>query len=374
MTNDKKRLIINTVVFVLICILAVCSWSCLCWYCFSRDTDNQVDSVSEVMPLDVIDTDVTFTGSPISLLGYSWSSYDVSSGTYAYGVYSYTFSVKLYYGTITEHIPVTPPTFPPKYETVTSPALYIDYSSTIYIPNNLGTSSGDADYDHSADINVTQKTSTFTRSIKLSSIPMSESSETRGGFNGGSSVNSAFPLQTGYYITSSDISKIVGVTVGMTDIVPDTGVSFTGWKYFELSYFTSDGGVFAFYVASPFTTEQYPLRTYYFNDNFEDLDGYGQGYNDGYNNGYSSGEDIGYNQGFSSGRNIGYADGYNQGTATANEYTFLGLIGAVVDAPVTAFMSLLNFEIFGFNMLRLVTGLFTLAIIIMVVRLILGKG
>lgn len=126
--------------------------------------------------------------------------------------------------------------------------------------------------------------------------------------------------------------------------------------------------------------ENYCLKNYvnYYDNafNFTDSEKYNQGYlngeSDGYTKGYSVGKNDGYNQGFSQGKNVGYNNGYNQGVSESNDYTFLGLISATIDAPITYFTSLFNFELLGVNLSAFLTGLFTLCVIITIVRLVLG--
>lgn len=117
-------------------------------------------------------------------------------------------------------------------------------------------------------------------------------------------------------------------------------------------------------------------QTYYFVEDLEDNDyyqnGYNSGYDKGYNNGYYYGEKDGYSSGYKQGNTEGYNKGYSKGVEYANDYSFLSLMGAVIDAPITAFTSLLNFELLGVNLLGFVTGLITLALIIFIIKLILG--
>lgn len=177
--------------------------------------------------------------------------------------------------------------------------------------------------------------------------------------------------------TTYDVSNIIGVTItpNFTQLTYfNFGSNSVVFNMTEIRYFNSDGDYFAFYVASPLTSSDFVSRTYYFETVLTSTDGYQQGYDAGYDFGYSRGTDFGYQSGLRAGRQLGYNNGFSDGVASANEYTFLGLIGAVIDAPLTAFVSLLNFEVFGFNMLNLLTGLFTLAVIIFIVRLVLGKG
>ena len=83
-----------------------------------------------------------------------------------------------------------------------------------------------------------------------------------------------------------------------------------------------------------------------------------------YDNGYNLGFDNGHSQGYSE----GYTVGYNHGTSSASEFTFLGLLGAVFQAPITALTGLLNFNLLGFNMLTFYESLFTLAIVFIILR------
>ena len=90
-----------------------------------------------------------------------------------------------------------------------------------------------------------------------------------------------------------------------------------------------------------------------------------------YNSGYNAGFNDGYGNGYSVGLSDGKAIGRNQALASGNNYTFLGLLGAVVDAPITAISGLLNFDLLGFNMLNFFYALCTCALVIAVVRMIL---
>lgn len=148
--------------------------------------------------------------------------------------------------------------------------------------------------------------------------------------------------------------------------------------------------------------------------------GYDSGYNNGFLNGTSSGFDNGYSDGYqdglSDGRNQGFASGYDYGYGTANsevnessasyeagysrgettanntvtessasygagftagvssasDYSFISLIGAVIDVPLQAFQSLFNFEILGINMTNFVSSLFTLLVLIAVGKILIG--
>lgn len=96
---------------------------------------------------------------------------------------------------------------------------------------------------------------------------------------------------------------------------------------------------------------------------------YYNAYENGYGIGFNEGSQVGYTDGYQNGKNAGYSQGYNAGAADAGNYTFLGLLGAIVDAPIQAITGLLNFDLLGFNMAGFFYALVTLAITITVVRL-----
>lgn len=114
-------------------------------------------------------------------------------------------------------------------------------------------------------------------------------------------------------------------------------------------------------------------RTYFFLNDFDSNSYYQQGYGQGFNDGVAEGSDSGYASGYSAGRTVGYASGYNAGLDTA-DYSFFDLFGSVIDAPVTVFKDLFNFELLGVNLLSLFTGLLTLAVLIWIIKLIFGRS
>lgn len=92
-----------------------------------------------------------------------------------------------------------------------------------------------------------------------------------------------------------------------------------------------------------------------------------QGYGLGYAKGVEVQKELDYNAWYM-GR---YNQGYSDGVKAAGEYTFLSLLGAVVDAPLQAVSGMLNFNLLGFNMLNFFYALLTCALVIAVIRLIL---
>ena len=97
-------------------------------------------------------------------------------------------------------------------------------------------------------------------------------------------------------------------------------------------------------------------------------DGFLQGKNEGYQSGFSEGQNQGYNTGFNTGKNEGYNNGYVAGVAASGNNNFMSLITAVVDAPIKAFTSLLDFEILGYNMKNLALALLTAGLLVAAVR------
>lgn len=80
----------------------------------------------------------------------------------------------------------------------------------------------------------------------------------------------------------------------------------------------------------------------------------------------------GYNKGYQEGKVAGREVGYQEGIKDNGDYTFMGLLGAVFDAPIQAFKGLFSFEVLGVNMTAFVSSLFGLAVILLIIKLILG--
>ena len=89
---------------------------------------------------------------------------------------------------------------------------------------------------------------------------------------------------------------------------------------------------------------------------------------------YSEEEYLNYgNQLYNQGQQLGYNKGYSAGISDGGNNSFLSLITAVVDAPINAFTSLLNFDILGFNVKNVVLSLLTAALVIACIRFFSGK-
>ena len=183
--------------------------------------------------------------------------------------------------------------------------------------------------------------------------------------------NSNFAIKS-YFVYNSlfDCTNVVKIQLY-------SGSDYSG-KYVYFSYFDSNNNNFkiAFFVSENF---EYPSRTYYFKNalNLTDNEYYNQGFSagfsDGYNRGNTDGNIAGYDTGYKAGNTIGYESGYNKGLNDSNQYTFVNLIGATIDAPMQYFKSLFNFELLGVNLSSFLMGLFTLCIIVTIVKLCLGR-
>lgn len=118
-------------------------------------------------------------------------------------------------------------------------------------------------------------------------------------------------------------------------------------------------------------------RTYYLTyalSNNESYDtGYEQGFADGSVEGSADGYTDGYDDGYGAGYNVGYGVGYNTGSSDSNQYTFINLIGATIDAPISAFRGLFNFSVFGVNMTDFLTALFSITLVIVILKFVLVK-
>jgi len=146
-----------------------------------------------------------------------------------------------------------------------------------------------------------------------------------------------------------------------------------------VDYFTASGShllaIRNYYTASSGPDTYYLYgnsRTYYFPNAFDSAftNGYNSGYNAGENAGYSSGYSVGQSDGYDSGVSVGYNNGYTAGVQFANQYSFEGLLTAVIDTPIFAVMSLLDFEILGVQLNSFMLAIFSFCLILAILRMI----
>lgn len=90
-----------------------------------------------------------------------------------------------------------------------------------------------------------------------------------------------------------------------------------------------------------------------------------------YDTAYKAGQDS-MQGAIENARQKGFAEAEAMFNKGDTDYSFFGLISAVIDAPIKAIRGLLNFDILGVNMFAFVTSLFSLAVILMLIKFILG--
>lgn len=175
---------------------------------------------------------------------------------------------------------------------------------------------------------------------------------------------------THIYCVSGFNANVYKITLGLSDTDDwDTNVRPDGLKYFNIYYYdVNDNYIrFSFLVSSTFW---YNTRTYYLvsNDNLTES----QQYNAGYQQGLIDNQQNVYNNGYSAGRTTGYNLGYTAGVTNANNYSFIGLLGAVIDVPVNAFNSLFDFTVLGVNLRTFILGLLSFAVLLTIWKWIKG--
>lgn len=155
-------------------------------------------------------------------------------------------------------------------------------------------------------------------------------------------------------------------------------VYFSNIAAMDLSSYLQSGQIYNFYIFKSNLETAWNLNTYntYYTGinsicfvKVENNDVIGQ-------SSYNEGRTDGFEQGRLSGYYEGWADGYAQGELVApadGQYTFLGVIGALFDAPVNSLKTFLDFDLLGFNMKSFVFAMLTLAFIVLIIRLILGS-
>lgn len=118
------------------------------------------------------------------------------------------------------------------------------------------------------------------------------------------------------------------------------------------------------------STDFYSYRIYYTNEsfNYDDNQIYQQGYNAGLADNQQNIYDNGYNAGF----DVGFGQGRQDGIVEANDYSFISLIGAVVDVPVQTIRGMLNFTFLGINLFDFLMGLIAILVILFIVKLVRG--
>ena len=106
-----------------------------------------------------------------------------------------------------------------------------------------------------------------------------------------------------------------------------------------------------------------------------DFGNYAKGYDSGYQVGYGNGYTEGYNDGTNYGYQTGYTDGYNE--AVTQDETAVVIFSGIISValiPINFFLACLNFEVFGINIGAFVSALLTVAIVVIITRMIVSGG
>lgn len=102
---------------------------------------------------------------------------------------------------------------------------------------------------------------------------------------------------------------------------------------------------------------------------FVDGSTYQNGYTDGYNDGYGTGVDEGTSQGYQEGFADGLQEGIDRNSTASTIFAGILQVGLL---PVNVFLAIFNFEVFGINIGGFIASLMTIAIVIIVLRIIIG--
>lgn len=94
-------------------------------------------------------------------------------------------------------------------------------------------------------------------------------------------------------------------------------------------------------------------------------------YDLGYYNGYNQGNTDGYSTGYNTGYATGYNDASDQDTTAVTIFSGILSVGLL---PVNFFLAILNFEVFGINIGAFVSALLTVAIVVIITRMVVSGG
>lgn len=123
----------------------------------------------------------------------------------------------------------------------------------------------------------------------------------------------------------------------------------------------SDATGLVFYSIQPFRIKDFTIQVKSLSVNNLIDSAYKNGYENG-SNPYRVGNN-GYNQIFEAGR--------LQGVQDAGDYTFLGLLTTSIDVPINSVLHMLDFDLLGMNMKSFYLSMFTFAIIVFVIKLLI---
>lgn len=117
----------------------------------------------------------------------------------------------------------------------------------------------------------------------------------------------------------------------------------------DIDYFDDGGKMYITIQTEPINEEQWDGR-------------YTVGYDDGYDSGYGQGHQDGFSE--------GYQTAIDSGSTAATIFSGIVTVGLL---PVNFFLGIMNFEVFGINIGAFISALLTIAIIIIVIKIIIGS-
>lgn len=227
-------------------------------------------------------------------------------------------------------------------------------------------------------------------------------------FLDGGPLSINIPFSSGsftFYINAEELSYLDGSTTEYayqfqiySSVAYHSNIYLTNFKV----YYYNDLGNHTFSLPNVnFLTSTYDSDNsmYYFSDSYDDDDFYLEGdftsrksfslsfdltlipsnlfdgsqYQSGYSDGWNAGNDNGFNDGYSNGYSEGYSEGYLSGQdvdSTASTI-FTGIIDVGL-LPINFFLQILNFEVFGINIGGFVSALMTIAIVVIILRVVMG--
>lgn len=174
------------------------------------------------------------------------------------------------------------------------------------------------------------------------------------------------PRDTVHWTLNSHLGNVNGQASWSCDLYTIHFYSPTQVNIYFLPYQPLDYGTEALYL--PLNTKSWRVYSTQTNTALSSFD-------DGYLKGLDQGKEQQAEEDatlIARARGQGYEEGRRDALDDTSDYTFMGLIGSVIDAPITSFRGLLNFSILGVNMQSFVLAILTLCVIIVVIKIALG--
>lgn len=188
-----------------------------------------------------------------------------------------------------------------------------------------------------------------------------------------------------------DIQSLRVRVILVDNMIQNRAFAEHGFPFLDCGFGDGSGRTFSVGTDSSYNTSTEPLypiyESYETAFNVGKAQGFKQGYDEAKNEWYPKGKDegsqLGYAEGKQDGIAIGKGQGYEEGVRDANDYTFFSLVSSFFDAPIKVILGdfdattgqrvggLLNFDLLGVNISSFLLAIFTICIIIAVIKLVL---